>query len=60
MKKSKIIWFDNGESEETVNRRIKRYEDKGWEVKAHDLDITGSAPYFKVCISILLQKEDED
>lgn len=58
MKKSKVIWFDDGESEDTVNKRIKRHEAQGWEVVSHDLDITGNAPYFKVCISLLLQKEE--
>lgn len=58
MKKSKIIWFENGESEDTVNKRIKRHEAQGWEVKAHDLDVTGTPPYFKICISVLLQKEE--
>lgn len=58
MKKSKIIWFDNGESETVVNNRIKKLEAEGWEVVGHDLDVTGTSPYFKTCVSILFQKEE--
>lgn len=59
MKKSKIIWFEDC-SEETVSRRIKLLEAKGWEVVSHQLDLAGSAPYYKKYISVLLQKEEDE
>lgn len=58
MKASKIIWFEDC-SEETVNRRLKVLETRGWEVVSHQLDLAGNAPYYKKYISVLLQKEKE-
>ena len=58
MKVSKIIWFEDC-AEESVNRRLKALESKGWEVVSHQLDLAGSAPYFKKYISVLLQKDKE-
>lgn len=57
MKKSKIIWFEEGESEEVVNNKIQELEAEGWEVVAHDLDVAGTSPFFKAYISILFQKK---
>lgn len=60
MIKSKIIWFDDGESEDVVNSKIEALEAEGWEVVAHDLDVAGTSPFFKAYISILFQKEVEE
>ena len=57
MKKSKITWFEEGESEEVVNNKIQELEAEGWEVVAHDLDVAGTSPFFKAYISILFQKK---
>lgn len=57
MKKSKIIWFEEGESEKVVNNKIQELEAEGWEVVAHDLDVAGTSPFFKAYISILFQKK---
>ena len=59
MKESKIIWFNN-HSEMSVERDLREYEAKGWEVIEHQLamsyNISGK-PH--KCISVLLQKEKE-
>ena len=56
MKESKIIWF-NDPNEPDINRVIKTYEAKGWEVKEHKLSMAmGNVTRYK-CISILFQRE---
>ena len=56
MKESKIIWF-NDPDESGINKVIKAYEEKGWEVKEHKLSMAmGTVTRYK-CISILFQRE---
>ena len=57
MKESKFIIFDECDSEEVINDRIKKLEQDNWEVVEHKIAICKSTICVSVAISFLLQRE---
>jgi hypothetical protein len=57
MKESKFIVFDEGDSEEVINGRIKKLEQDNWEVVEHKVAACKSTIAVSKVISFLLQRD---
>lgn len=57
MKKSKILLFDEDDTEDRINEWIRTEEENGWEVKEHRVAVAKSNSFSKVVITFLMQQE---
>ena len=57
MKKSKVLLFNEDDTEDRINNRIRREEENGWEVKEHRVAAAKSNSFSKVVITFLMQRE---
>ena len=57
MKKSKILLFDEDDTEDRINKWIRTEEENGWEVKEHRVAVARSNNFSKVVITFLMQME---
>ena len=57
MKKSKVLLFNENDTEDRINKRISTEEENGWEVKEHGVSIAKSNGFSRVIITLLMQRE---
>lgn len=57
MKKSKILLFNEDDTEDRINNRIRIEEENGWEVKEHGVAVDRSNGFSRVVITFLMQRE---
>lgn len=60
MKESKVILFDENDSERVMNNRIKKLEQDGWEVVEHNVSVCVATINVRRIVSFLLQREKND
>ena len=57
MKKSKVLLFNEDDTEDKINKQIRAEEEKGWEVKEHRVAMAKSDFSSRVVITFLMQQE---
>ena len=57
MKKSKVLLFNEDDTEDRINKRIRTEEEKGWEEKEHRVAVAKSNAFSRVVITFLMQRE---
>lgn len=57
MKRSKVLLFNEDDTEDRINERIRAEEEKGWEVKEHGVAVDRSNGFSIVVITFLMQQE---
>lgn len=57
MKKSKVLLFNENDTEDKINKLIRTEEEKGWEVKEHRVAVAKSNSFSRVVITFLMQQE---
>lgn len=60
MKESKVILFDEDDSERVINNKIKKLEQDGWEVVEHNVSVCIATINVHRIVSFLLQRDKND